>query len=199
MSKIIILGAGNALDDIVEILNLSNIHNFKIFDDDKKKTHPKYKIHGNFLDAVERFKGKSKFIFCFGTAKTTQSRETLYNKFNFQPKDLINVIHPNSSISKLAKLGNGVIVKSNAVIMPNARIGNNVIISQLVSVSHHVKVGSHSILAPSSSLSGGSVIQKSCFIGSNASVNENITIGKCSIIGIGAVVKNKLPTYSILK
>ena len=194
--KVIILGAGNMLDDIVEILKLKEISDFQIFDDFKTETQ-RYMIAGTFDQAVKKYKGKAKFIFGFGTAKTTKLREKVYNKYEFNQNDLINIIHPRACVSPMASLGNGIVVKANATIMPNAKLGDNIIISQLVSVSHHVTICSHSILAPSSSCSGGSIIKSSCFLGTNCSINENITIGRNSIIGIGATVRKDLKENSI--
>ena len=195
-SKVIILGAGNALDDIVEILELRQISDFEIYDDQKNKTE-RHKVSGTFEQGIKKHKGSAKFVFCFGTAKTTKLREEIYNQYAFSKDDLINLIHPNAYVSKTATLGSGVIVKANATIMPNAKLENNIIISQLVSVSHHVRVGSHSILAPSSSCSGGSVIKNCCFLGTNCSINENVTIEKNSIVGIGATVWKDLDENSV--
>ena len=196
MHKVIILGSGNALDDIIEILQLRQISDFEIFDD-SKTINKSYNIMGNFDQGIKKYKGRAKFIFCFGTAKTTALREKIFNKYAFNKDDLINLIHPKAYVSSMATLGNGIIVKANATIMPNAKLEDNIIISQLVSVSHYVTIGSHSILAPSSSCSGGSVIKKSCFLGTNCSINENITIGKNSIIGIGATVRKDLDANSV--
>ena len=189
--KLIILGAGNTLLDVIEIAKLQGIENIEIYDDDKSKIHKKmnnYNVLGNLKIGIKKNLKKAKFVFCFGTAKNISSREKIYKTFNFSPNDLVTLIHPNASVSSFAKIGRGVVIKSNAVVLPNANVGNNVIISQLASISHNVKIGNHSIVAPSASCSGGSQIGKSCFLGTNSTINENIKIGDNSIIGLGTKV-----------
>lgn len=195
-NKIVILGAGGALFDIIEILELNGYNKFKIYDDNKKK-FKKIKIDGNIKSGIINNRKDALFIFGFGTAKTTKLRKDLFLKYKLNSKNLITLIHPDASISKYSKIGNGTIIKANATILPGANIGNNVIISQLCSVSHNVKIGSHSILAPSSSCSGGSEIGNSCFLGTNCTVNENIKIGQNSIIGLGSKVIKSLKPNSI--
>jgi sugar O-acyltransferase (sialic acid O-acetyltransferase NeuD family) len=196
--KIIILGAGGALFDILEILKLLNLNDFEIYDD-KKKTTKKIKIYGSINQAIKKYKNKKNcfFVFGFGTAKTTNLRKHIFNKFRLSAKKLITLIHPNASVSKYSRIGNGCVIKSNATILPGAKIGYNVIISQLCSVSHDVKIGSHCILAPSSSCSGGSQIGNSSFLGTNCTINENIKIGQNSIIGLGSKVIKSLKKNSI--
>jgi UDP-perosamine 4-acetyltransferase len=196
--KIIILGAGGALFDIIEILELNSLNNFEIYDDNLK-TLKKIRIYGNVEKGIKKYKNKRNcyFVFSFGTAKTTKLRKDIFCKFKLKSKNLITLIHPNASVSKYSIIGTGCVIKSNATILPGAKIGHNVIISQLCSVSHNVKIGSHSILAPSSSCSGGSEIGSSCFLGTNCSINENIKIGDNSIIGLGSKVLKTLGKNSI--
>mgnify|MGYP000844833201 CR=1 FL=1 len=196
--KIIILGAGGALLDIIEILELNNLNKFEVYDDNKKSSN-KLKIFGNIKSAIKKYKNKDNcfFIFAFGTAKTTKLRKILFLRYKLKPKKLITLIHPNASISRYAKIGRGSIIKSNATILPGAIIGYNVIVSQLCSVSHNVKIGSHSILAPSSSCSGGSKIGNSCFLGTNCTINENISIGQNSVVGLGSKVIKSMKSNNI--
>lgn len=192
MNNIAILGAGNALGDIIELIELNMPEfKYKIFDDNHLNIGNSL-IEGSFDDALQLQGSNTKYVFCFGTAKTTQKRKEFFVNSGLSENDLISLIHPTAAVSSYADLDPGVIVKANAVILPNAKVRKNVIISQLCSVSHHVEVGAHSILAPSSSCSGGSKIGEACFIGTNASINENIHVGDYSIVAIGAVARKNL-------
>lgn len=197
MTKVIILGAGNALYDIIELLEYqSEVKSYEVYDDNWQNIE-KIKVYGSFDDGIKLRGKNTKFIFGFGTAKTTRKRQDIFEKYELGDEDLISLFHPSSVVSSYAKIAKGVIIKANAVVLPNANISRNVIISQLCSVSHHVNVGAHSILAPSASCSGGSSIGDSCFIGTNASINENVTIGAGSIVGIGAIVRKSLDSGSV--
>ena len=78
--KLIILGAGNTLLDVIEIAKLQGIENIEIYDDDKSKIHKKmnnYNVLGNLKIGIKKNLKKAKFVFCFGTAKNISNREKI--------------------------------------------------------------------------------------------------------------------------
>ena len=75
--KLIILGAGNTLLDVIEIAKFHGIENIEIYDDEKVKFIKKLKIIISWVIlklVLKKFK-KAKFVFCFGTAKNISSRK----------------------------------------------------------------------------------------------------------------------------
>ncbi len=102
--------------------------------------------------------------------------------------ELINAIHPKSSIAPSAKTGKGIVVSAGAIINTNARIGNNSIINTGAVVEHECKVGNHVHIAPGVCIAGRTKIGERSFIGIGSVVKEYVTIGRNVIVGAGSVV-----------
>ena len=107
--------------------------------------------------------------------------------------ELINAIHPNSSIAPSAKTGKGVVVSAGAIINTNARIGNNCIVNTGAVVEHECVVANHVHIAPRVCVAGRTRIGEKSFIGIGSVVKEYLTIGRNVVIGAGSVVLGDVP------
>lgn len=103
-------------------------------------------------------------------------------------KELVNIIHPRSSVSKWVKLGVGVLVSTNAVVNAQATIGNYCIINTGSIVEHECRLGDAVHIAPGAVLAGGVQVGDQTFIGANAVIKEGVKIGENVIIGAGSVI-----------
>ena len=107
--------------------------------------------------------------------------------------ELVNAIHPHSTIAPSVKLGNGVTVAMGAIISTGARIGNNVIINTGATIDHEDEIGDHVHIGPGCSIAGRVTVKKGVLIGIGSVVREYLTIGENSIIGAGSVVLEDIP------
>ncbi len=103
-------------------------------------------------------------------------------------KELVNVIHPRSSVSKWVKLGVGTLINNNAAINAQVTIGDYCIINTGSIVEHECRLGDAVHIAPGAVLAGGVQVGDHTFIGANSVIKEGVRIGENVIIGAGSVI-----------
>lgn len=114
-------------------------------------------------------------------------------------KELVNVIHPRSSVSKWVKIGVGVLVNSNATVNAQVTIGDCCIINSGSIVEHECRIGDAVHIAPGAVLAGGVQVGDYTFIGANSVIKEGVKIGENVIIGAGSVIlKDVADNYKIV-
>ena len=190
--EIVIIGySGHSIEIINTIINLgykikgytelsekkSNPHGLKYLGDENKGNFKYYDNKYLFFIAIGDNlirKKKSDFLHINGLVQ-------------------INVIHPDSSISKNIKMGYGNFINRNASINNYVKIGNGVIINTASVIEHDCIISDRVHVAPGAVLCGGVKVNDNTFIGANSVINQNITIGENVIIGSGSVVINDLP------
>ena len=111
---------------------------------------------------------------------------------------LLNVIHPNSSISKKVRLGQGVFIAKNVAINPLCKIEDNVIINTSASIDHECTIMSGVHIAPGAVLLGNVSVAHNSFIGANSVIKQGVKIGENVIIGAGSVVLKDVPNNCIV-
>jgi sugar O-acyltransferase (sialic acid O-acetyltransferase NeuD family) len=104
------------------------------------------------------------------------------------------LIHPNTYLSKYAKIEEGSIICFNNIISCNAKIGRFVYINFNCIVPHDTTIKDYSSLMNNVVLSGNIVVNEGVFIGSNAVIIQNLEIGHDTVIGAGTVVIDSLPS-----
>lgn len=98
------------------------------------------------------------------------------------------IVHPSSSISTTAKIGEGLFIGMNSNINTNAFIQDHVIINTDCTVEHDAVIENFCNISPNSVIGGRCIAQEGSFIGSNSTIRARTNIGKYSIIGMGSVV-----------
>ncbi|MBN1914125.1 MAG: acetyltransferase [Candidatus Omnitrophica bacterium] len=110
---------------------------------------------------------------------------------------LPNIIHPDSSVSGYASLGEGVYIGCNAAVNPGAVIGDNCIINTGAIVEHDCKLGDFVHIASGAVLSGGVTVGKNSHIGTGSCVIGYLKIGQDTVIGAGSVVVKSIGDKSV--
>ena len=106
-------------------------------------------------------------------------------------------IHPNSTISPSAKIGEGTVIMPGAIINADVRIGRHCIINTKASVDHECRIGDFVHIAPGATLSGNVEVGEGTWIGVGTCVKQGIKIGKNCMIGAGSVVVKDIPDNSV--
>ena len=194
--KLVIYGAGAVGIQIKEIAECQNSWEEIIFIDDA--TDDKFfrglKIF-KFDDFIKKYnKDEVQIVIGVGDPKT---REAIYNKIIENDYSLANVIHPNSYISKDAKLGSGVVVEMASYIGFDVEIKDNVLISAGACISHNCEIDSHSTVL-GGIVAGNCKIGKSSLIGMGSVIREKTTIGDKVLVSMGSIVFNDIPSNMVV-
>lgn len=105
-----------------------------------------------------------------------------------QSKKLINVIHPQASISEFVEMGTGNFFGKNVSANPLVKIGNFCILNTGCIVEHECVLGDAVHVAPGAVLAGNVRVGEGTFIGANSVIKQGVTIGKNVVVGAGAVI-----------
>lgn len=196
MKKLIILGAGgNSLDIYDAALAINRHAGQTVYDclgllDDNEALHGS-KISG--LPVLGRLADASQYpdaVFINGIG----SPSSFWRKADFLSETRLGldrfetIVHPQASVSSLAKLGRGVAVLPGASVSACAEIGNHVIILHSSIISHHCRIGDYGCVASGACLLGNVDVAPHCYIGANVSVRNKVKIGTRSLVGMGSVV-----------
>jgi UDP-perosamine 4-acetyltransferase len=107
--------------------------------------------------------------------------------------ELVNAIHPSSSISKSAKLGVNVVVCAGAVISTGAQVADGVIVNTSAVVDHECEIATGAHICPAAALAGRVRVGEEAFLGIGCKIIQCLRIGNRAIIGAGAVVLSDVP------
>lgn len=93
--------------------------------------------------------------------------------------------------------GAGTVVLAGVVVNDRARLGEGVIVNSSAVVEHDVTVGDFSHIAPGAILGGGVRVGRRVLVGTNATVLPGVAVGDFVTIGAGAVVAADLPEAGV--
>jgi sugar O-acyltransferase (sialic acid O-acetyltransferase NeuD family) len=99
-----------------------------------------------------------------------------------------SIVHPSSSVSRRARIGEGCIVNAGAVIGSNTDVGNYTIVNRGALIGHDNRIGTCCTVGPGANLAGNVEIGDGCFVAQGAVVRERLRIGDGAVIGAGAIV-----------
>lgn len=149
--------------------------------------HDKFKIN-----VVEEVNMSDYDVFSLGVYQPQHKikiMETLSPNIN----KFINIIHRGEDISKMSRLGVGILINSKVSIAAHTTIGNFVSINRHVSIGHHTTIGDYCSINPGTNIAGRVNIGEGTLIGMGTNVIDGIKIGKNSIIGAGSLVIKDIP------
>ncbi len=110
---------------------------------------------------------------------------------------IVNLISKNSSVSKFASLGQGILINSMSIVNAGAIIKDNCIINSGSIVEHDVVINKNSHICPGVIIGGNTSIGLNCFIGLGSRIIDKIKIGSNSIIGSASVVIQNIPSNQV--
>ncbi len=127
------------------------------------------------------------------------AREHVHAALSSTPVSYPRVIHPDTTISAHALLGEGVVVAPGARVSTNVRVGDQVHLDQNVTVGHDTTIGAFARLNPQACISGDVSVCEGVLIGANATVLQGLTVGGRATVGAGACVVRDVPADTIVK
>lgn len=195
--KIILLGYSGHGFVVAEAAIESKL-DLLFYADKISRTINPYKLNYIGDEESEFFEGwesNNKFILGIGNNKI---RENVVSHIISKNYEVLNVIHPKSSISEYTKIGRGNFFARNCSISPLVNIGNYCIINTGAIIEHECILGNTVHIAPGAVLAGNVEIGERSFIGANAVIKQGITIGKDVIVGAGTVVLRDIPDGKII-
>jgi sugar O-acyltransferase (sialic acid O-acetyltransferase NeuD family) len=194
VTKLLIIGKG---DNIITMI-LDNLYSYK--------STPNITIYNNLslpilnrfdhdkfnINVVEDVNMSDYDVFTLGVyqpqhkMKIMESLSPNINKF-------INIIHRGEDISKMTRLGVGILINSKVSIAAHTTIGNFASINRHVSIGHHTTIGDYCSINPGTNIAGNVTIGEGTTIGMGVNIIDGIKIGKNTIIGAGSVVTKDIP------
>lgn len=111
-------------------------------------------------------------------------------------KSLVTIVHPATTISPRATLGEGTIAIAGAVANRGARVGHGAILNTLCSVGHDCIVGDYAQVSPGANLGGAACLDEGVFLGIGVRLVPEVRVGAWSVVGAGAVVLEDVPERS---
>lgn len=191
--KIIIVGSGGHSRIVIDIAKKLKFKIQGIVDlNFKLKSNEKIigsKIIGG-IDILKKNKYKTNYIFlAIGDIKL---RTKVYEKLKKDYK-FVNLIDKNSTISKFAKLGKGLLVSPGAIINAEAVVEDNTIINSNSVIEHETIIRKNCNISPNVTIGGRSIIGQNSFIGLGSNIINNIKIGKNVFVGAGCLVVKDVP------
>ncbi len=190
--EIIIIGYSGHSTEIINIIKNQGCKIKGYTELSEKKNNP-YKLNYLGDENKENFKYYGNEYLFFIAIGDNEVRKKKSDFLHSKGLDQINVIHPDSSISKNIKMGYSNFISRNASINNFVQIGNGVIINTASVIEHDCIISDGVHVAPGAVLCGGVKVNNNTFIGANSVINQNITIGENVIIGSGSVVINDIP------
>ncbi|WP_416695915.1 acetyltransferase [Candidatus Pseudothioglobus sp. Uisw_050_01] len=192
MKRLAIFGAGGHGKVVAEIAQLSGWSDIIFFDDNDRITKlENWSIQGN----LKKFLSHSKdYDGSFVAIGDNQIRLQIVKLMLSSSKNnLVTLIHPNSIISQLSKVGLGSVVMAGSIINPFSSIGISNIINTNSVIEHDNLIGDYVHISPGVNIAGSVTIGQESWIGIGSSIKQNISIGSNVIVGLGSVVLENLP------
>lgn len=131
---------------------------------------------------------KYKIFTAIGYKFLNKLRSQKYSEAKKKGYEFVSFIHPTSTISKDARIGNNCFIFENVIVQPFVKIGNSAIIWSGSTISHNVTIEDNCYLSPRVVIAGNTTIKKYCYLGANSTIRNNIEISDECIIGMGTVV-----------
>lgn len=186
MKLIAIVGAsghGKVVADLAELLG----YQVAFFDDayPAKLNVQHWHILGDTQSLIEQRHVYKNVIVAIGNNNIRRQVVELLSAEGFKFPCLI---HPNASVSRYSKIGDGSIVLSGAVINAFSVVGEGCIINTAAVIEHDCLIGAFCHICPQSAVSGACSFGEEVWFGIGSCTRQLIRIGDRSIIGAGSVV-----------
>ena len=109
----------------------------------------------------------------------------------------VTLLHPDTSISKSARIGSGCYIAAGSRISVNAVIGDHSIINLNATIGHDAVCGKHTVINPGAAISGNVSIGDRVLVGANSFIFQGLEVGDDTQIDAMTYVSRSLPAQQI--
>ena len=187
MKDLIIIGASGHGKVCTEIAEATGRYGDIVFlDDDRNlKSCGRYPVVGVSDDVARYLSDDVEFFVSIGNSGF---RSRIQDKVLKVGGRIATLVHPDSTVSPSAILGDGVAIMAGSVINADARIGDGVIVNTCSSIDHDCTIGDYCHVAVGAHVCGTVSLGSHTWIGAGAIISNNLSICDNCLIGVGAVV-----------
>lgn len=176
-----------SLDSEFDITILNNLNLTPKFD----YRHPNFDIKMvNHLDENE-------FHNCVVGITTPIYKIKLVEILNLNNKNMVSLVHKDTSISVTSEINTGCLINPNVTIAAHTDINKFVTINRNSSIGHHSFIGDYVTINPGVNIAGHVYIGEGTTIGMGSNIINNVNVGKNCIIGAGSLVNRDIPDNTI--
>ena len=192
---VVLIGAGGHGRVVLDILRTAGVHRpIGFLDADPQLTGQEVgglPVLGqvNLLPKLKVQKVKGAII----SIGDNHPRLQYFRKISEGGFEMVNAIHPASSVSQTARLGRNVVVAAGAVICTDVNIQDCVIVNTSSVIDHECQIGRAVHICPSATLAGRVSVGDEAFIGLGCNIIQCLKIGSRATVGAGAVVIDDVP------
>jgi sugar O-acyltransferase (sialic acid O-acetyltransferase NeuD family) len=195
MTDLVVLGAGNALDEVAELVADINAAGGELrlvgaLDDAPHlhgTTSGAIRVEGP-LSLATRMPAETRFVFAVGSYRTRMVRPQILQRLALPEERFHTLVHPSAKIFSSASLGHGCIVHHGSVVFGGSRLEPFVVVSALSVIATNNLVGRGALIASGVITTDRAAIGPCAHIGQGVLVAENCEIGAGAQIGMGALV-----------
>jgi sugar O-acyltransferase (sialic acid O-acetyltransferase NeuD family) len=187
--KIFVFGASGHAKVVIDIIERQGLYDILFLVDDdpalKNIEFYGYRVIGGKRELLE-----ARDLICGGIvaigsniARVGVAHWLTDNRFN-----LVSAIHPSAQLGRGVTVAAGTVIMAGAILNSDCRIGQNVIVNTQAGIDHDCTVGDGVHIAPGTTLCGTVSVGNGSFVCAGATIIPNVTIGYNAIIGAGSTV-----------
>ncbi len=191
MKELVIIGAGGMGREIyytaINSVGYGTDFIVKGFIDDNTNVLSGFQGYPPMLGSISEYKIQSKDVFACSIGDV-ESKVRVCEMIKAKGGIFQTLIHKNSTVKLNAKVGEGTIIDSYAIISCDTEIGENCLIQQAAIIGHDVTIGDYCRLDCQSFFVGGVKVGNRCTVHTAAVLNHKVvieddaTVGACSFV-----------------
>ena len=203
VKKVLVIGAGNGLAQVADIL--MHYPEYRIVgcvDDSEKYSGMEpfgVKLFGKVTEAKKLFKEKIIDCAIVAISSNVSVRKEIFELVRSWGIPFINAIDPSARINRFSALGSGNVICSFVHIGTYTQLGDNNFVSAHCNIDHHNIWGSHITLGPGCHFSGRVQVSDCVKFATGIFVQNGIVIGQDTTIASGAMITASIPSHSLVK
>lgn len=137
---------------------------------------------------------------CFHAAigyRSMRRRAAVFEQVRGAGFDCVNIISPDSRVSRHSRLGLNNHIMAGTVVEPGMHIGSNNVLWSNVTFCHDGVLGDHNFIAANTTVGGHARIGNLNFVGFSSVVREHVKIGDETLIGAQTLVLSDTADSSV--